>query len=202
MLEISRISILFVNTVKKDCCVRWPSQNRDHHKFMAHCCKMFVLILNNKVLLLRSYSFGNSGHMLRNPKVADRDNKNLRCKDQSVFVGLLLFEKRVSGHMLRNSKVGNANCEVVYLYLNKYCKLWCYRVDHNRYIQFSFPLPATPPRNKELFPLIFTQNQIYYSPAATLFFIFFPFLILFLSVHKGSLSTAELNEWTNDILQK
>ena len=71
MLEISRL--LFVNTVKKDCYVRWPSQNRDHHKFMAHCCKVFVLILNNKVLL-RSYSFGNSaGHMLRNPKVADRD---------------------------------------------------------------------------------------------------------------------------------
>ena len=44
-------------------------------------------------------------------------------------IGLFLFEKRVSGHMLRNSKVGNANS----LYLNKYCKLWCYRVDHNRY---------------------------------------------------------------------
>ena len=76
----NNLSIIWISLV------RWPSQKRNHHKFMAHCGKVFVLILKNNKVLLRSYGFGNSGHMLRNPKVADRDIKNLRCKDQSVCV--------------------------------------------------------------------------------------------------------------------
>ena len=49
-----------------------------------------------------------------------------------VVLGLgknILF-KSILGRcdMLHNSKVGNANCQLVCLYLNKYCKLW-----HNRY---------------------------------------------------------------------